>query len=354
VGIMSQLPSLLPAAFDQPIPWLSLTNRLRDWLLSRILELTYTAWDMEAFAQDCGRSGQPFRWDGDRRFLLRSELDATFFHLCLGPENEWSRQPAALTEAFSSPRNVVGYVMDTFPIVRRKDEQEHGEFRTKRVILEIYDAMAEAQRTGATYQTRLDPPPADPRVAHPPMEQPVAPPSRVTIGQLAQFAAAAWATPDLVAPEHLALFALIDVIRAFNGSAKPGDVRAAAILVRNPAMALAFLDQPQGREWVRVIGAGARPLPANVVSITQFQKNATDLPWSDAMSRLTGSGALQTGADRWIAADNFPVSSGQDWVAGRAAIAVELVSTVLAAQIDERLAAFLRSVGDGTAIRAVS
>jgi hypothetical protein len=119
-------------------------------------------------------------------------------------------------------------------------------------------------------------------------------------------------------------------------------------------MALAFLDQPQSREWIRVIGAEARPLPANVVSIAQFQKNATDLPWSDAMSQLTGSGALQTGADQWIAADNFPVSSGQDWVAGRAAIAVELVSTVLAAQIDERLAAFLRSVGDGTAIRAVS
>ena len=103
-----------------------------------------------------------------------------------------------------------------------------------------------------------------------------------------------------------------------------------------------------------MIGAGAWPLPTNVVSIAQFQKNATDLPWSDAMSQLTGSGALQTGADRWIAAANFPVSSGQDWVAGRAAIAVELVSTVLAAQFDERLAAFLRSVGDGTAIRAVS
>jgi hypothetical protein len=27
--------------------------------------------------------------------------------------------------------------------------------------------MAEAERTGVPYQTRLDPPPADPRVAHP-------------------------------------------------------------------------------------------------------------------------------------------------------------------------------------------
>jgi hypothetical protein len=33
--------------------------------------------------------------------------------------------------------------------------------------LEIYVAMAEAIRTGRPYQTRLDPPPADPRVAHP-------------------------------------------------------------------------------------------------------------------------------------------------------------------------------------------
>jgi hypothetical protein len=32
------------------------------------------------------------------------------------------------------------------------------------------DAMAAAERTGVPYQTRLDPPPADPRVAHPPIK----------------------------------------------------------------------------------------------------------------------------------------------------------------------------------------
>ncbi len=56
--------------------------------------------------------------------------------------------------------------METFPIVKRKDEAKYGEYRTKRVILEIYDEMTEAIRTGKPYQTRLDPPPADPRVAH--------------------------------------------------------------------------------------------------------------------------------------------------------------------------------------------
>jgi hypothetical protein len=56
--------------------------------------------------------------------------------------------------------------METFPIVKRKDVAAHGEYRTKRVILEIYDAMTEAARTGTAYETRLNPPPADPRVAH--------------------------------------------------------------------------------------------------------------------------------------------------------------------------------------------
>ena len=49
-------------------------------------------------------------------------------------------------------------------MIRRRmyDEKAHGEYRTKRVILDIYDAMAEASRTGRPYQTRLDPPPPTP------------------------------------------------------------------------------------------------------------------------------------------------------------------------------------------------
>ncbi len=61
--------------------------------------------------------------------------------------------------------------MDTFPIVKRKDEAAHDEYRTKRVILDIYDAMQQAIETGQPYQTLLDPPPADPRVAHPPKNE---------------------------------------------------------------------------------------------------------------------------------------------------------------------------------------
>jgi hypothetical protein len=56
--------------------------------------------------------------------------------------------------------------MDTFPIVKRKDEAAHGASRTKRIILDIYDAMQQAIETDQRYQTLLDPRPAHPRVAH--------------------------------------------------------------------------------------------------------------------------------------------------------------------------------------------
>jgi hypothetical protein len=55
--------------------------------------------------------------------------------------------------------------MDTFPIVKRKDEKLYREYRTKRVILEMYDEMKGAMETGEVYRTRLVPGPADKAVA---------------------------------------------------------------------------------------------------------------------------------------------------------------------------------------------
>ncbi len=160
-----------------PVPTQQQLASVSDFILSRALELAYTAWDLEPFAQDCGWSGPPFRWDEERRFLLRCELDAAFFHLYLPAETngDWHRAEGETTEdlarlkaSFPTPRDSVAYIMDTFLIVRRKDEQKFdGDYRTKRIILEIYDAMQGSVRTGQPYQTRLDPPPGPPAVSLP-------------------------------------------------------------------------------------------------------------------------------------------------------------------------------------------
>jgi hypothetical protein len=71
---------------------------------------------------------------------------------------------AELMRHFPTPRDAVAYIMDTFPVVRRKDEEKYnGDYRTKRVLLEIYDEMAEAMRTGFPNQSRLGPPPGPPK-----------------------------------------------------------------------------------------------------------------------------------------------------------------------------------------------
>jgi hypothetical protein len=118
-------------------------------------------------------------------------LDAAFFHLYLpsNSDGQWQfldTEPLAnrhsLLAAFPTPRDAVSYIMDTFPIVKRKDEEKfNGDYRTKRTILKIYDEMAECQRTGAAFVSPLNPEPAGLTAAHPwtwegkPLELPVMP-----------------------------------------------------------------------------------------------------------------------------------------------------------------------------------
>ena len=64
-----------------------------------------------------------------------------------------------LKRHFPQPRDAVAYILDQFPIVRQKDERTYGSYRTKECILEIYDALLTAQRSGRPYRTKLNPPP---------------------------------------------------------------------------------------------------------------------------------------------------------------------------------------------------
>jgi hypothetical protein len=120
------------------------------FILPRILELTYTAYGMARFARDLGDTGTPIRWHEDRRAVIRAELDALFFHL------------------YGINCDDVSYILDTFPIVKRKDEEKFGEYRTKRLVLAEYDRMAAAGLTmetplvegeSGTYRSTLTPPP---------------------------------------------------------------------------------------------------------------------------------------------------------------------------------------------------
>jgi hypothetical protein len=146
-NIFKQLAILSPEIYKNVCLWYK-ENNLMGWIIPRVLELTYTAWDLQGFARDVGYEGPPFVWDEERRFLMRCELDAAYFHL------------------YGISAEDVDYIMDTFPIVKRKDQAAFRTYRTKDKILEIFQQMEKAIATGKPYQTKLDPPPGDSKQAH--------------------------------------------------------------------------------------------------------------------------------------------------------------------------------------------
>jgi hypothetical protein len=140
--ILKQLPILPPDRYPPD---------LLDFIVPRVVELTYTAWDLQPFARDVldevgpetwarwftdapihtspspewavEPTPAPFVWNEERRAVLRAELDGLYAHL------------------YGLTRDELAYILDTFPIVRRKDEEKYGEYRTKRMVLEAFESL---------------------------------------------------------------------------------------------------------------------------------------------------------------------------------------------------------------------
>ena len=118
--IVEQLPVIAPDGYDRRFG----DKTAREIVREHVLELTYTAHDMEPFARDLGYEGEPFVWNDEDRRHLRARLDALYFHL------------------YGLSREDAGYVMDTFPIVRKGDEKEFGTYRTKEMVLAYMNALS--------------------------------------------------------------------------------------------------------------------------------------------------------------------------------------------------------------------
>jgi hypothetical protein len=118
-----------------------LGTRLLSWLISRAIELSCFPRALEGALAEIGASTAPQAWDASRRRTIRCELDALAFHL------------------YGISRDDVDYILDTFPIVAAREQEQFGEYRLKLEILEIYDVMAAAQEAGVPWQSSLNPAP---------------------------------------------------------------------------------------------------------------------------------------------------------------------------------------------------
>lgn len=117
--------------FSMPDPTLlkrhSLNNsdKLHKTISRIILNLFYTSHALNPFAHDLGYDDPPFKWEPEERAHLMAELDAIVAHL------------------YGVTPDELDYILETFPIVKKKDIANHGEYRTKRLIFEYYDNYKE-------------------------------------------------------------------------------------------------------------------------------------------------------------------------------------------------------------------
>ncbi|MDN5215034.1 N-6 DNA methylase [Fulvivirgaceae bacterium BMA12] len=151
------------------------------FLIPRILELDYTAWDVRGYANsvwgDCcddvkqailnqweeskkvvgyhdwelpswaseisqidysmetGIPITPFMWNETRRENIKAELDA-YFALLFGLSQDEVRYILEPKELFGND-----FHGDTFPVLKSKELKKYGEYRTRRLVLEAYDRL---------------------------------------------------------------------------------------------------------------------------------------------------------------------------------------------------------------------
>ncbi|MCX6251732.1 MAG: N-6 DNA methylase [Bacteroidetes bacterium] len=99
------------------------TDSVSQLIKDKVEELSYTSNSIYSFLttiESCG-SSTPFIWSEERRFYLKCELDAIYAYL------------------YDLTRDELDYIIETFPITKRKDIEKYGRYRTKDTILQLFD-----------------------------------------------------------------------------------------------------------------------------------------------------------------------------------------------------------------------
>ncbi|MET4016996.1 N-6 DNA methylase [Bradyrhizobium sp. S3.2.12] len=124
---VEQFPVLPPSAYSESD---------LEFIIPKVLELSFTSHSMAPFARDLGYDGPPFGWNDDRRADLRAGLDA-WFALAYGLSRDELRYVL-------DPKEVMGadYPSESFRVLKEREISRYGEYRTSRLVLAAYDRLA--------------------------------------------------------------------------------------------------------------------------------------------------------------------------------------------------------------------
>ena len=302
--VLEQAPVLAPGFFDHELLWLGAAPA--NWLSPRVLELCYTNVELTAFARDLGFAGAPFTWSEDRRPALQAEIDAAMLHF-YGLNREQSE-----------------WVLNSFTVLRKYEERDHDEFRTKRLVLAAYDAMAEAKAAGTAYVSPLSPPPADPSLCHDAPASRTIPARRaIELPPLGQFPDAVWAWPQGLDERDRVRAQLRAAVGVLPGPSDARRVRLAALACLQPGLLDGFLTEADRLEWQRLM--------PHSTGVTQLVP-PTNAAWGAAFNELVSSAVLDVSSDgtHWSAGSRLDRSTlnASDPAVGRAIYAWSRLESV--------------------------
>ncbi|CAA0078313.1 Eco57I restriction-modification methylase domain-containing protein [Zhongshania aliphaticivorans] len=123
--IVKQLPVLPPEMYSP--------NDI-EFIVKRVLKLTYTSFDMAEWATDLGYDNPPFEFKEEERAMIQAELDAYYGKL-YGIDREE-------LQFILDPESIKpGYPSETFAVLKRSDERLYNKYRTQRLVLEAWEKL---------------------------------------------------------------------------------------------------------------------------------------------------------------------------------------------------------------------
>lgn len=137
--VVQQVPVPSVEDLSQNVSYLGSTGV--DFLADRAIELSYTGYDLDHFGERATGSPRPFIWQEQRRQVMEAEIHAAAMHL------------------LALSRSDAEWILDSFRVLSELEIGSLGEFETKRLTLERFDAMSMAADQSTTYVSPLDPPP---------------------------------------------------------------------------------------------------------------------------------------------------------------------------------------------------
>ena len=283
--IVKQLPVLPPDFYTEP--------RLA-FITPKVLELTYTSHSLAPFARDLGHDGPPFAWDEDRRALLRADLDA-FYARAYGLTRDELRY-------ILDPADVKGpdYPSETFRVLKEKEIRHHGEYRTRRLVLEAWDRMQQDGTFAALGMAET---------VDGTMQQPI------QLPPLEQLPDAAWARA-VPSPQYDPSAALAAILKSLDGPTPIRTIRLTAAIMLEPHLLTPILSTEDQTQWRRLVGQEAEPRPGNVVGFS----GRTTPGWNAAITNHRGNGRLleDIGARTWTPGTGLEAFDTSGWPEGRA------------------------------------